>query len=52
METPPRFHTRLGCPEDLEGYNTICPHGRGGVQGAHAGSPVNSPSGVETLAYQ
>ena len=39
METPPWVHPRLSCPEDLEGYHTICPHGQGRVQGAHAGPP-------------
>ena len=52
MKTLPRFHTLFGCPEDLEGYHTISPHGQGGVQGAHVGSPGNLPSGVETPAYQ
>ena len=50
METLPWVHPRLGRPEDLEG--SICPHGRGGVQGAHAGPHINSPPGIEILAYQ
>ena len=37
---------------DLEGYHTTCPHGRGRIQGAHAGSHINSPPGIETQAYQ
>ena len=52
METLPWFHTQLGYPEDIAGYHTISPHGRGGVQGAYVGSPVNLPSGVETPVYQ
>ena len=52
METLTQFRTRLGCPEDLAGYHTTCPHDQGGVQGAHVGSPVNSYPRVKTLVYE
>ena len=52
METPPWVHPGLGRPEDLEGYQTICPHGRGRVQEAHEGPHINSPPRIETPVYQ
>ena len=52
METLPWVHPGFGHPEDLEGYHTICPHSRRGIQGAHAGPHINSPHGIETPAYQ